>query len=76
MKVVHIIASVLVWIGGINWGLVGVSENWNVVNAILGSVPSIERLVYVLVGLSALYLVFTHGKCCKTCESKDSVATM
>ena len=64
MKVVHVIASVLVWIGGINWGLVGISENWNVVSAILGGVPSIERLVYVLVGLSALYLVFTHGKEC------------
>ena len=45
----------LVWIGGINWGLVGIFD-FNLVNAILGSVSAVERIVYVLVGLSALLL--------------------
>lgn len=45
----------LLWIGGINWGLVGLFD-FNLVNAILGSFSTIERIVYVLVGLSALLL--------------------
>ncbi len=73
MKALHTVASVLVWVGGLNWGLVG-AGGWNVVNMLLGSVSWLERLVYVLVGLSALYLVFTHKKSCKECCGSDAPA--
>jgi uncharacterized membrane protein YuzA (DUF378 family) len=35
-----------------------VGGNWNVINLILGSVPVVENLVYLLVGISALILIF------------------
>lgn len=66
MKYLHMVTFVLVIIGGLNWGLTAVG--YNVVNMILGGWPALEQLVYILVGLSALYLVFTHKKDCKTCS--------
>lgn len=55
------IAWVLVVVGGINWGLVGAFD-WNLVTKLLGSWPMVESIVYVLVGLSALVLLFGLGK--------------
>ncbi len=55
------LAFILVVVGGLNWGLVG-AFNWNLVDAILGSVPAIARVVYVLVGLSALFVLFGGGQ--------------
>lgn len=67
MKALEMIGYWLVVIGGINWGLVGLGafagSNWNVVNMLLGSWPQVEWIVYVLVGLSAIWmLVMTKGK--------------
>ena len=60
------IAWWLLVIGGLNWLLVGLGGflggNWNLVYMLLGSWPVVEWLVYVLVGLSALYMVFMHRK--------------
>ena len=50
------IALVLVIIGGINWGLIGALD-FNLVNLILGSVSWLERIVYVLAGLAALWAI-------------------
>lgn len=62
---------ILLIIGGLNWLLIGLGSfmggNWNVVNKILGSWPTVESLVYVLVGLAALYELFTHKGRCKDC---------
>lgn len=67
----HKVTGLLVFIGALNWGLVGVGgflgSNWNVVNLILGSWPTVEWIVYVLVGLSALAML-GHAKCCGSCE--------
>jgi uncharacterized protein len=56
------IARILVVVGGVNWGLVGLGmlmgNDWNVVNMILGSVPMLEAVVYVLVGLAAVKMVW------------------
>ena len=58
------ISRILVIIGALNWGLVGISgliggeTNWNVVNLILGSIATLENIVYVLVGIAALVLIF------------------
>jgi uncharacterized protein len=73
MKVLHTIAFILVVVGAINWGLVGAFDV-NVVEMVLGSVAWLERLVYILVGLSGILLVFTHRKECKSCEPKVAVA--
>ena len=55
------VAFVLVIIGGINWGLIG-AFNFDLVNAILGAIPTIEKIVYILVGLSALYMIYSAKK--------------
>lgn len=44
----------LVLVGGLNWGLVGLF-NYNLVTALTSSWPGLDRIVYILVGLSALY---------------------
>lgn len=77
MKALHMIAFILVVIGGLNWGLIGLGgfagADWNIVHLILGSWPSIEWIVYVLVGLSAIWLVVDHKKTCKMCSSSSSM---
>lgn len=60
------VALWLVIIGGINWLLIGVFD-WNLVNAILGAVPWLERIVYILVGLSALVAIAAALGKCKKC---------
>lgn len=73
MKTLHCVAFVLTIIGGLNWGLMGIgyfaAQNWNVVNLLLGAWPAAEAVVYILVGLSALWLVIEHKKTCKMCTA-------
>lgn len=52
------VTMILVVVGGINWGLVGLSPSWNVVEMIFGAWPMVLRLVYVLVGLSAVWVLY------------------
>lgn len=77
MKILHGGAFVLVVVGAINWGLVGLGgfmgSSWNLVSMILGSWPMVESLVYVLVGLSGLYLMFTHKGDCKCCSPSSGM---
>ena len=76
------IAWILVVIGGLNWGLVGLgmllssTTYWNVVHMLLSWSSMVERLVYILVGLSAIYLAVGHKKDCKMCEAKAPMASM
>jgi hypothetical protein len=65
MKALHMIAWILVIIGGLNWLLIGLF-NLNVV-MYLGTM--LARIVYILVGLSALYELFTHKANCKMCST-------
>ncbi|MEL4304505.1 DUF378 domain-containing protein [Methanococcoides sp. LMO-2] len=55
------IAIALVVIGGLNWGLVGISQDYNLVALIFGY-SIIARVVYLLVGLSALYMIYFANK--------------
>jgi uncharacterized protein len=61
MCAAHKVAWVLVFIGAVNWGLIGFFD-FNLVNAILGGAPTVERIVYAVVGLSALFSL-TCAKC-------------
>jgi len=56
MKTIDWIASVLVIIGAVNWGLVGLG-GWDLVDIILGSIPILAKIVYILVGLSGLWMI-------------------
>lgn len=59
MKQYSQLAVLLVVIGALNWGLVGLT-GYNLVNAILGTNASLEKVVYVLIGLSGVWLVWHH----------------
>ena len=58
------VAIVLVIVGGLNWGLVG-AFNFDLVATIFGVMSALSRIVYVLVGLAALYLIYTATKLAK-----------
>jgi len=55
------LAMVLVIVGGLNWGLVGLF-NFNLVSAIFGSIMWLENLIYILVGASAVVMIFSSQK--------------
>ena len=54
MKKLDVLFAVLLVVGGLNWGLVGAAQ-WNLVAALFGNDTALSRLVYVLVGVAALY---------------------
>ena len=73
MKTVSVIAVILTVVGAINWGLVGLGmwmeTNLNLVNLLLGSWPTLEVVVYLLVGISGLLVGWTHmKKQCTMCK--------
>lgn len=54
MKTMDLITTLLLVVGGLNWGLVGAAE-FDLVASIFGPMSLASRAVYILVGLSALY---------------------
>jgi uncharacterized membrane protein YuzA (DUF378 family) len=54
MKKLDVIAAVLLVIGGLNWGVVGLTGS-DIVGALFGNLSPLSRVVYLLVGLAALY---------------------
>lgn len=54
MKAMDLIAAALLVVGGLNWGLVGATE-FDLVASIFGTLSPLSRVVYILVGLAALY---------------------
>ncbi|HEX4800630.1 MAG: DUF378 domain-containing protein [Myxococcales bacterium] len=54
MRIINTLTLVLIIVGGLNWLLVGLAR-FDLVAAIFGEMSPISRLVYVLVGLSALW---------------------
>lgn len=74
MKWLHMVAFILLIAGGLNWLLVGVAD-FNLVYWLLGGVHEmLPDLVYILVGVSALYEVATHWSRCKECSAGGSMA--
>lgn len=61
MKALNLTTLILLIVGGINWGLIGIAD-FNVVAALFGQDSAVSNLVYVLVGLSALWQLLPLGK--------------
>ena len=68
MKYLHMIAFLLVIIGGLNWGVLAIT-GWEIGQLFGGQEALISQIIYILVGLSAIYLVATHKKSCKECKT-------
>ena len=64
-KTVHQVAFILLVVGGLNW--LFVAFNYNIVNVILGGFPAVENLIYILIGLAAVYELVAHKKNCTHC---------
>jgi len=73
MKALHIIAFILLIVGGLNWLLV--VFGWNLVDVIFGGI-GLTSVVYVLVGLAALLELFTHRRNCKVCAPSGMTNSM
>lgn len=69
MKFIHGLAFVLVIVGGLNWLCFGIF-GWDI-GMFLGGAEGMKgmlpRIIYVLVGLSAVWLIFNHRNECKWC---------
>ncbi|KPN61945.1 DUF378 domain-containing protein [Aliiroseovarius crassostreae] len=64
MTYTHLVTLILVCIGGVNWGLVGLA-NFDLVAALLGDMSILSRIVYLLVGVSAVYQLVGASRCLK-----------
>lgn len=62
------VAFLLTAVGAINWGLTALG--YNLVNMLLGGMPGLESIVYLLVGASGVYVLMTHKSECKICAKK------
>ena len=67
----HKITFLLVIIGALNW-LVLALFNWEIGQLFGGQQATVSTIIYVLVGLSGLYEIFTHKGHCKGCVGKSS----
>ena len=54
MRIVNTVTLVLLIVGGLNWGLVGLF-GFDLVAALFGEMSPLSRIVYALVGASALW---------------------
>ncbi len=66
----HKITFILLIIGGLNWlvfGLLG----WDIVGKIFGGMDMmISKIIYIVVGVAALYEIFAHKEICRECNNK------
>ncbi|MDD5054690.1 MAG: DUF378 domain-containing protein [Candidatus Peribacteraceae bacterium] len=75
------VAFALVIIGALNWGLVGLGTlvngipSWNVVELLIGTWPTLTAIVYLLVGLAAIYKLVACKKCCGGTEGGSCCGT-
>lgn len=56
MKKIDVVVAALLVVGGLNWGLVGLLR-FDLVATLFGDATMLSRLVYLVVGLCALYQI-------------------
>lgn len=61
LEILDRIAFFLLVIGGLAWGIIGLF-GMNFIAAIFGGAPIIVRIIYILVGLAAVYRLFIYFK--------------
>ncbi len=73
MKALHVATFILLLIGGLNWLVVAIAElvygqQFDLVTWLFGSWPAVVNVVYLAVGLSAVYQAWSHPRDCKVCS--------
>ncbi len=74
MKTLNIIAMILMIVGGINWGLVGLFD-WNLVAAIFGADTWFTNLIYIIVGVAALWGIYMLAPLARGTERVEAGTT-
>lgn len=71
MKALNCVVMILLIIGGLNWGSMGLFDV-NFITAIFGSWPILVKIIYIVVGICAIYGIYMLWcKCCgKACATK------
>lgn len=67
MKSLHMVTFILLVVGGLNWLLYGLL-GWEIGSLVGGMESAIAKIIYILVGLSAIYELVTHKSGCKICN--------
>jgi uncharacterized membrane protein YuzA (DUF378 family) len=71
MKTATWIALILLIVGGVNWLLVG-AFNFDLVATLFGEMSALSRIVYIVVGLAALYVLFMSAKLTRSIDSSSA----
>ena len=61
MNALDILAYLLVMLGGLNWGLIGFFS-YNLIDTVFGKGSGLSRTMYALIGLGAVYMLYTFMK--------------
>jgi uncharacterized membrane protein YuzA (DUF378 family) len=61
MRALSFVTLILLVVGGLNWGMVGIA-GFDLVAALFGDMSPLSRIVYALVGLSALWQIVVLAK--------------
>ena len=69
MRALNTVTLVLLIVGGLNWGLVGLA-GFDLVAAIFGEMSPLSRIVYMLVGLAALWQIVPLAAAPKTLATR------
>ncbi|MBM3192596.1 MAG: DUF378 domain-containing protein [Chlamydiae bacterium] len=64
VPVFQTISTVLLLIGGLNWGLIGLFE-WNFIASVFGFTSVLTRTIYALAGFSAVYKILLWVRAAK-----------
>ncbi|MCX7928533.1 MAG: DUF378 domain-containing protein [Patescibacteria group bacterium] len=70
-KKIHTGAHVLLWIGGINLGMLGIFKT-NVIANVLADWPWLINPTYALIGISTVYIIANHKNSCNLCIDKKT----
>jgi hypothetical protein len=74
MKALNLLTLYLIVVGGLNWLLVGLFQFDLVASLFGGQDSSLSRLVYILVGISALYQLIPFAKSFRQGEVRAEAA--
>jgi uncharacterized membrane protein YuzA (DUF378 family) len=74
MKTATWIALILLIVGGVNWLLVG-AFNFDLVATLFGEMSALSRIVYIVVGLAALYVLFMSAKLTRSIDSHSATVS-
>ncbi|MBI4085451.1 MAG: DUF378 domain-containing protein [Candidatus Liptonbacteria bacterium] len=72
MKSLHIVSFTLLVVGGLNWLLLALF-GWEIGNLFGGMDALVSKIIYVLVGLAAIYEVATHKNNCRACSGGQTM---